>query len=133
MDNGKDRTDEVYKEARIQVLPSPSPEKTSQPSLPLLQFSPSSSDSENKETECSNEDKETQLWNAMSHQKRIITYSEKREDLFSADFLTILTSISPLELSSFGLDTIHLLLEICYSYLSNTDYSIQYLSLFVLI
>lgn len=131
MDNGKDRTDEVYKEARIQVLPSP--EKASQPSLPLLQFSPSSSDSENKETECSNEDKETQLWNAMSYQKRIITYSEKREDLFSAGFLTILTSISPVELNSFGSDTIHLLLEICYSYLSNTDYSIQYLSLFVLI
>lgn len=134
VDNGKDRTDEVYKEARIRVLPSPSPEKTSQHSLPLLQFSPSSSsESENDDTESTKEDKQAQLWNAMSHQQRNIIYSERKEDLFSSGFLDILTSINPSELTSFGSDTIHLLLEICFSYLSNTDYSIQYLSQFILI
>lgn len=52
--------------------------------------------------------------------------SDNHMDLFSNQFQSILTTISPNQLSLFTKNTIQLLLEICYSYLSNSDQQLQY-------
>lgn len=56
----------------------------------------------------------------------MINDSENHLDLFSDQFQSILNTISPNQLSIFGDNTIHLLLEICYSYLSNSNEQLQY-------
>lgn len=52
---------------------------------------------------------------------------ENQVDLFSAEFQSLFTSISPAHLLRFGDNTIQLLLEICYSYLSHSDINLQLL------
>lgn len=51
----------------------------------------------------------------------LFIHRESKEDIFSEAFRSILDSITPSILTGFDSSTVQLLLEVCYSYLTDKD------------
>lgn len=124
IDNGLDRTEEAYKINNIEIVPEEENDDLVIPTVPLpLPREPLAPQRDEDETFDKEEVNQIQsrLWNAVFPTPPLFIHRESKEDIFSEAFRSILDSITPSILTGFDSSTVQLLLEVCYSYLTDKD------------
>lgn len=124
IDNGVDRTEEAYKINNIEIVPEEENDDLVIPAvslpLPRAPLEPGKEDDEEFDRE-EVDQVQSRLWTAVFSPFLVFINRERKEDIFSEAFRSILDSITPSILTGFDSSTIQLLLEICYSYLADKE------------